>query len=54
MRTNKTVIIDAPYNQKFADTYKKLGNTPKQFIIFANTEKTTLLFILLMVFTGSI
>ena len=39
-----TVIIDAPYNQKFADKYQKIGNTPKQFIIFANTKKTTLLF----------
>jgi len=39
----KTVIIDAPYNQKFANKYKKLGNTSKQFIIFANTLQTTIL-----------
>lgn len=39
-----TVIIDAPYNQKFADKYQKIGNTPKQFIIFANTVRTTFLF----------
>lgn len=38
-----TIIIDAPYNQKFADTYQKIGNTEKQFIIFANAKKTTLL-----------
>lgn len=40
----RTVIIDAPYNQRFADKYQKLGNTPKQFIIFANAKKTTELF----------
>ena len=40
----KTIIIDAPYNQRFADKYQKLGNTPKQFIIFANAKKTTELF----------
>ena len=39
-----TIIIDAPYNQRFADKYKKIGNTPKQFIIFADTKKTTYLF----------
>lgn len=39
-----TVIIDAPYNQRFADKYQKLGNTAKQFIIFANAKKTTELF----------
>jgi len=39
-----TVIIDAPYNQRFADQYQKIGNTPKQFIIFADTERTTELF----------
>ena len=39
-----TVIIDAPYNQKFADKYQKLNNTEKQFIIFANSKKTTELF----------
>ncbi|MFW9872427.1 MAG: hypothetical protein ACFFG0_04935 [Candidatus Thorarchaeota archaeon] len=39
-----TIIIDAPYNQKFADKYQKIGNTPKQFIIFAETERTTELF----------
>ena len=38
-----TIIIDAPYNQRFADLYQKIGNTPKQFIIFANTKYTTLL-----------
>ena len=40
----QTVIIDAPYNQKFADKYQKIGNTKKQFIIFANTRDTTKLF----------
>ena len=40
-----TIIIDAPYNQKFGDKYRKLGNTPKQFIIFANTIDTTRLFL---------
>ena len=39
-----TIIIDAPYNQKFADKYQKLGSTPEQFIIFANAKKTTQLF----------
>ena len=39
----KTVIIDAPYNQKFGNKYQELGNTPKQFIIFANTSQTTIL-----------
>jgi len=40
----QTVIIDAPYNQRFGDKYQKIGNTPKQFIIFANAKKTTKLF----------
>lgn len=39
-----SVIIDFPYNQKFANKYQKIGNTPKQFIGFASTEKTTKLF----------
>jgi hypothetical protein len=39
-----TVLIDAPYNQKFADKYQKIGNTPEQFIIFANSRDTTRLF----------
>lgn len=39
-----TVIIDAPYNQKFANIYQKVNDTPKQFIIFANTRDTTKLF----------
>lgn len=39
-----TVIIDAPYNQKFANKYQKIGNTQKQFIIFASTKLTTELF----------
>ena len=39
-----TIIIDAPYNKKFAKKYQTLGNTPEQFIIFANTKKTTELF----------
>lgn len=39
-----TIIIDAPYNQRFANMYQKIGNTPKQFIIFANAKKTTELF----------
>ena len=43
-RVFKTIIIDPPYNQKFADKYQEVGNTPKQFIIFANTEGTTRLF----------
>jgi len=38
-----TIIIDAPYNQRFADKYQKIGNTSKQFIIFADFRKTTLL-----------
>jgi len=38
-----TIIIDAPYNQKFANKYQKLNNTPEQFIIFADAKKTTLL-----------
>lgn len=41
---NQTVIVDAPYNQKFGDKYQKLGNTQKQFIIFANAKDTTKLF----------
>ena len=40
----KTVIIDASYNQKFGNKYQQFGNTPKQFIIFANTKDTTKLF----------
>ena len=43
-RKFKTIIIDAPYNKKFADIYEKLGDTGEQFIIFANAKKTTLLF----------
>jgi hypothetical protein len=39
-----TIIIDAPYNEIFADKYQKIGDTPEQFIIFADTEKTTKLF----------
>ncbi|MFW9881941.1 MAG: hypothetical protein ACFFG0_53435 [Candidatus Thorarchaeota archaeon] len=39
-----TVIIDAPYNEKTAERYRKIGNTPKQFIIFADVKKTTKLF----------
>ena len=41
-----TVILDPPYNQKFAEKYAKLSGTDwrKQFIIFAQTEKTTTLF----------
>lgn len=42
-----TVIIDAPYNTWFADKYKKIGDTPEQFIIFASAEKTTRLFTLI-------
>jgi len=37
----KTIIIDAPYNRKFADKYQKLNNTPEQFIIFTHAERTT-------------
>ena len=40
----QTIIIDAPYNQRFGDKYQKIGNTSKQFIIFANTKDTTKLF----------
>lgn len=39
-----TVIIDPPYNQKYADKYQKIGNTPKQFIIFADVKNTNRLF----------
>lgn len=39
-----TIVLDPPYNDKFADKYQKAGNTPDQFIISANTPKTTLLF----------
>ena len=45
--TFDTVILDPPYNKRFADEYQALGNTFEQFIIFANSEKTTLLFNLL-------
>lgn len=38
-----TVILDFPYNQKFADKYQKVGNTPKQFIGFAQAKQTTIL-----------
>jgi hypothetical protein len=38
------IIIDAPYNKKFANKYKIYGNTSKQFIIFANAKKTSELF----------
>ena len=44
----ETVIIDAPYNQKFANKYQKIGSTPKQFVIFANVKKTTELFRLII------
>jgi len=40
----KTVVIDAPYNQKFADKYQELGKTQKQFIIFADVKGTNKLF----------
>lgn len=40
----RTVILDAPYNTKFADKYKKIGSTPEQFVIFANTRGTGILF----------
>ncbi len=40
----RTIIIDAPYNRKFADKYKKITPTSDQFIIFAQTKKTTDLF----------
>jgi hypothetical protein len=40
-----TVILDPPYNQKFADKYDKLsGNKGNQLIIFASVEKTSELF----------
>ena len=44
MKGCETVIVDAPYNQRFADKYQQIGNTDKQFIIFANSKKTTELF----------
>jgi len=37
------VILDPPYNSRFADKYQKLGDTPSQFVIFANSKKTTIL-----------
>lgn len=40
----ETFIIDPPYNKRFADKYQKIGNTGKQFIIFANAKGTTKLF----------
>ena len=40
----RSIIIDAPYNKRFADEYQKIGNTEEQFIIFANATKTTILF----------
>lgn len=41
-----TIIIDAPYNSKFAEKYAKLSekDISKQFIIFADSKKTTILF----------
>ena len=44
-KSYNTIIIDAPYNQKFADKYNKFNKIDeKQFIIFADTPKTTKLF----------
>jgi hypothetical protein len=40
----ETVILDPPYNDIFAKKYQKIGNTPNQFIVFANSKKTTELF----------
>jgi hypothetical protein len=41
----KTIILDAPYNKKFADEYNSVCNiNENQFIIFANSPKTTELF----------
>ena len=46
----QSVIIDAPYNKRFGDKYnalnqfQTLNNSLEQFIIFANSKKTTLLF----------
>lgn len=42
-----TVILDPPYNERFAVKYQKLGKQSsigKQFVIFADTKKTTALF----------
>ena len=43
-----TIIIDAPYNEKFARKYSKYNGDhsfdKEQFIIFANARKTTELF----------
>ena len=43
----KTIILDPPYNARFAKKYQALGETAKQFIVFANARKTTVLFNLL-------
>jgi hypothetical protein len=39
-----TVIIDPPYNKRFAEQYQCIGKTAEQFIISAQSEKTTELF----------
>ena len=40
-----TILLDPPYNERFAEKYNKLaGFETNQFIIFANASKTTELF----------
>ena len=41
-----TVILDPPYNEKFAKKYDEIAKSGKrkQFIIFADTKRTTRLF----------
>ncbi len=37
-----TIIIDAPYNQRFAEKYREISQISwEQFIIFADVKKTT-------------
>lgn len=40
----KVVVLDPPYNTKFGKKYKEIGNTPEQFIVFDQSQKTTELF----------
>lgn len=44
MFKDQTIILDPPYNKNYANEYKELGDTPKQFVIFANNKETSLLF----------
>ena len=47
LRYFNIVIIDPPYNERFALKYQKIGLTGKQFVIFAQASKTTELFTLI-------